>query len=72
MSPGCWRIISRLTQHRVGGAAIPLRRAAAGDVRLEHADAARVAVEVPRPARADVVVQRARVVLRQDQHVVDV
>ena len=58
-------------EHGVRGAAVPLGRPAARDVRLEQADAALVAVEVPRPARADVVVQRARVVLRQDEDVVD-
>ena len=59
-------------EHRVGRAAIPLRNATAGDVRLEHPDAACVPVEVPRPAEPDVVVERARVVLGQDDHVVDV
>ena len=58
-------------EHRVRGAAIPLGRSAARDVRLQQPDAALVAVEVPRPARADVVVKRARVVLRQDEDVVD-
>ena len=58
-------------QHRVGRAAVPLGRAAARDVRLQQPDAALGSVEVPRPADADVVVQRVRVVLRQDEHVVD-
>ena len=59
-------------EDRVGGPAVPLRDAAAGDVRLEHPDAAGVAVQIPRPAHADVVVERARVVLGQDDDVVDV
>ena len=59
-------------EHRVGRAAVPLRDAAARDVRLEQLDAAGVAVEVPRPAEPDVVVERARVVLGQDDDVVDV
>ena len=58
-------------EHCVRRAAVPLGRSAARDVRLEQANAALVAVEVPRPASADVVVQRARVVLRQDEDVVD-
>ena len=58
-------------EHRVRRAAVPLGRSAARDVRLQQADAALVAVEIPRPAGADVVVQRARVVLRQDEDVVD-
>ena len=58
-------------QHRIGRAAIPLRGSVARDVRLHHADAALVAVEVPRPPDADVVVERARVVLGQDEDVVD-
>ena len=41
-----------VAQDRVGRAAVPLGDAAAGDVRLEQLDAAVVAVEVPRPARA--------------------
>ena len=45
---------------------------AARDVRLEQLDPAPVAVEVPRPAEPDVVVERARVVLGQDDDVVDV
>ncbi len=56
----------------VGRAAVPLGDPAAGDVRLEHLDAAVVAVEVPRPAEADVVVERAGVVLGEDDDVVDV
>jgi hypothetical protein len=59
-------------EHRVRGAAVPLRHAAAGDVRLEQLHAAAVTVEVPRPAEADVVVEGTRVVLGQDDHVVDV
>ena len=58
-------------EHRIGRAAIPLAGATAGDVRLEHPDAAAVAVQVPGPAEADVVVERARVVLGQHDHVVD-
>ena len=61
-----------VAQDRVGRAAIPLRDPAARDVRLEQLDAAGVAVEVPRPAEPDVVVERARVVLGQDDDVVDV
>ena len=57
-------------EHRIGGPPVPLGDPPAGDVRLEQADAALVAVEVPRPADADVVVERARVVLRQDDDVV--
>ena len=58
-------------EDRVGGAAVPLGDAPALDVRLEELDAAGVAVEVPRPPESDVVVERARVVLRQDDDVVD-
>ena len=58
-------------EDRVGGAAVPLGDPAPGDVRLEHLDPARVPVEVPRPAEADVVVERARVVLGQDDDVGD-
>ncbi len=61
-----------VAQDRVGGAAIPLGELAALDVRLQQLDAAAVAVEVPRPAEADVVVERARVVLGQHDDVVDV
>ena len=61
-----------VAQHRVRRAAVPLRHPAARDVRLEQLHAAAVAVEVPRAAEADVVVERARVVLGQDHHVVDV
>ncbi len=60
-----------VAQHRVGGPAIPLRHAATCDVRLEQLHAAAIAVEVPRPAQPDVVVERARVVLRQHDDVVD-
>ena len=59
-------------EHRVGGPAVPLRHSPAGDVRLEQLDTAVVPVEVPRPAEADVIVQRARVVLGQDDDVGDV
>ena len=59
-------------QNGVRGASVPLRDAAAGDVRLEHPNAAVVAVEIPGPAHPDVVVERARVVLGQDDDVVDV
>ena len=55
----------------VGGAAVPLGDPAAGDVGLEHLHAAPVPVEVPRAAQADVVVQGARVVLGQDDDIVD-
>ena len=61
-----------VAQDRIGGAAIPLGQPAAGDVRLEQLDAAVVAVEVPRPAETDVVVERPGVVLGQDDDVVDV
>ena len=61
-----------VAQDRVGRAAIPLRDASPGDVRLEQLDPAPVAVQVPRPAQPDVVVERPRVVLGQDDHVVDV
>ena len=61
-----------VAQDGVGRAAVPLGDLAARDVRLEQLDAAAVAVEVPRPAEADVVVERARVVLGQDDDVVDV
>ncbi len=61
-----------VAQDGVGGAAIPVGDATARDVRLEELDAAAVAVEVPRPAQPDVVVERARVVLGQDDDVVDV
>ena len=60
-----------VAQDRVGRSAIPLRHAAAGDVRLEELHAAAIAVQVPGPAQADVVVERARVVLGQDDDVVD-
>ena len=59
-------------EDRVGCPAIPLGDAAAGDIRLEELHAALVAVEIPRPAETDMVVQRARVVLGQDNDVVDV
>ena len=59
-------------EHRVGGPAIPLGDPPPGDVRLEQLHAAGVAVEVPRPPEADVIVQRAGVVLGQDDDVVDV
>ena len=61
----------KFLEDRVGGAAVPLGDAPALDVRLEELDAAGVAVEVPRPPESDVVVERARVVLRQDDDVVD-
>ena len=61
-----------VAQHGVGGAAIPLGHAPAGDVRLEQLHAAVVAVEVPGPAQPDVVVERAGVVLGQDDDVIDV
>ena len=56
----------------VRGPAVPLGDLAPRDVRLEQLHAALVAVEVPRPAQPDVVVERARVVLGQDDDVVDV
>ncbi len=59
--------------HRVGRALLPARRVAAlrAHVRLQQADAAGRAVQVPRPAQADVLVQRAGLVLRQHRHVED-
>ena len=60
-----------VAQHRVGRPAIPLGQLAPRDVRLEQLDPALVAVQVPRPAQADVVVEGARVVLGQDDDVVD-
>ena len=72
MSPGCWRIVSRLTST---ASAVP-RYHSDGRLRAMNGCSRRmppvVAVEVPRPARADVVVERARVVLRQHDDVVDV
>ena len=53
----------------IGGAAVPVARPAAADEGLEQRDAAAAAVEVPRPADADVVDQRARRVLGQDADV---
>ena len=61
-----------VAQDGIGRAAVPLGELAALDVRLEQLDPAAVAVEVPRPAEADVVVERARVVLGQDDDVIDV
>ena len=72
MSAGSCSMTFDVAQDRVGRAAVPLGDPAARDVRLEQLDAAAVAVEVPRPAQADVVVERARVVLGQDDDVVDV
>ena len=60
-----------VAQHRVGRAAVPLGEPAARDVRLEQLDATAVAVQVPGPAQPDVVVERARVVLGQDDDVSD-
>ena len=53
----------------VGGAAIPVARPPATDERLQQRDAAAAAVEVPRPADADVVDQGAGRVLGQDPDV---
>ena len=50
----------------VGRAAIPVARPPTADERLEQRDAAAAAVEVPRPADADVVDQGAGRVLGQD------
>ena len=61
-----------VAQDRVCGPAVPLGDLAARDIRLQQLHAALVPVEVPRPAEADVIVERARVVLRQDDDVVDV
>jgi hypothetical protein len=61
-----------VAQHRVRRAPIPLGDAAAGDVRLEQLHATAIPVEVPRPAQADMVVERTGVVLGQHDHVVDV
>ena len=59
-------------EDRVCRPAVPLRDLAARDVWLEELHAAGVAVEVPRPAEADVIVQGVGVVLGQDEDVVDV
>ena len=59
-------------EDRVGRPAIPLGDPAPRDIGLEHLDPARVAVQVPRPAQPDVVVERAGVVLGQDDDVGDV
>ena len=48
----------------VGGAAIPVR-AVAAQVRLQQRHAAALPVQIPRPADADVVVERSRPVLRE-------
>ncbi len=63
---------AEVAEDGIGGAAIPLGDPTAGDVRLEELDAAVRAIEVPRLADADVVVERAGVVLGQDEDVVDV
>ena len=55
----------------VGGAAVPVG-AFAAEVRLQQRDAAAGAVEIPRPADADVVVEGARPVLRHDADARDV
>ena len=59
-------------EHGVGRPAVPLGDAAAGDVRLKELHAALVSVEIPGPAKPDVVIERAGVVLRQDHDIVDV
>ena len=69
---GCLPYDIEILEDCVGGASVPLRDAASGDIRLEHPNAAGVAVQVPRPAHADVVVQGTWVVLGQDDDVVDV
>src|SRR5450759_2980860 len=56
----------------VGRAAVPLGDAPPGDVRLQDPNASVVAVEVPGPAHADVVVERSGIVLSQNDDVVDV
>ncbi len=71
-------VARRLVEHvevledRVGRAPVPVVRLAAPDVGLQDPDAAPVPVQVPRPPEPDVVVEGARVVLRQDHDVVDV
>src|SRR5581483_2867084 len=55
--------------HRVGGALVPVG-VLAPQVGLEQANAALLAVQVPRAPDADVIVQRVRPVLRQHRHVV--
>jgi len=62
--------IIQVLEHRVGRAAVPVLVAAAL-IGLEQAHAPAAAVEIPRPADADVVVERAGQVLRQDADVVD-
>ncbi len=58
--------------HRVGGALLPRAGMSFGAlVRLEQADAACGAVEIPRTAEADVLVERAGLVLRQHRDVED-
>ena len=56
----------------IRGAPIPLGDLAARDIRLEQLDAASVSIQVPWPAESDVIVERPRVVLGQDDDVVDV
>ena len=61
-----------VAEDRVGRPAVPLRDATPGDVGLEELDAPLRPIEVPRPPHADVVVERSRVVLGEDDDVVDV
>ena len=63
--------LSKVLQHRICRAAIPAGRVSSADLRLQNAHAANGAVQVPRATATDMVVERARVVLRQDQHVTD-
>jgi hypothetical protein len=64
--------LAQVLQNGVRGAAVPLGDAATGDVRLAQLHPAVVAVEIPRPAQPDVVVERPGVVLGQDDDVGDV
>ena len=61
-----------VAKHGIGGAAIPLGEPPAGDVRLQQLDPTVVAVEVPGAPKPDVIVERPRVVLGQDDDVIDV
>ena len=63
--------LAQILQHCVSRAAIPARRVPPADLRLQDSYATDRAIEIPGSATADMVVERARVVLRQDQHVTD-
>ena len=62
---------AQILQHRICRAAVPVRSIAAADLRLQESHAADGAVEIPRPSAADMVIERARVVLREHQYVAD-